>query len=147
MFSDKEIDYLKSQKLARIATVSKGLQPDVQPVGYELEGDKFIIGSLDMEKTLKYKNIKNGNPKVALVIDDLESVNPFKPRGIKVHGTAEIVERTSIYGKGLYIQVTPQKVWSWGIQRPVFEEKGKAVFDVKDRSSRSPSTLTIKAPY
>jgi hypothetical protein len=33
MFSDKEIDYLKSQKLARIATVSKGLQPDVAPVG------------------------------------------------------------------------------------------------------------------
>ena len=143
MFSDKEIDYLRSQKLARIATVSKGLQPDVAPVGYELEGDKFIIPSLDMEKTLKYKNIKNGSPKVALVIDDLESVNPWKPRGIKVYGAAEIVERTGRFGEGLYIEITPQRVWSWGIQRPLFDEDRKAVFDVKGRSSKSPSTLKM----
>jgi len=143
MFSDKEIDYLKSQKLARIATVSKSLQPDVAPVGYELEGDKFVIPSLDMEKTLKYKNIKNGNPKVALVIDDLESVNPWKPRGIKVYGTAEIVERKGRFGRGLYIEITPQRVWSWGIQRPLFEEDRKAVFDVKGRSSKSTSTLRM----
>ncbi|MER3445615.1 MAG: PPOX class F420-dependent oxidoreductase [Candidatus Dadabacteria bacterium] len=143
MFSDKEIDYLRSQKLARIATVSKGLQPDVAPVSYELEGDKFVIPSLDMEKTLKYKNIKNGNLKVALVIDDLESVNPWKPRGIKVHGTAEIVERTGRFGKGLYIEITSQKVWSWGIQKPPFEEGGKAAFDIKDMSSKSHSTLRM----
>lgn len=144
MFSDKEIDYLKSQKLARIATVSKGLQPDVAPVGYELEGDKFVIPSLDMERTLKYKNIKNGNLKVALVIDDLESVNPWKPRGIKVYGTAEIVERKGRFGKGLYIEITPRKVWSWGIQRPLFEGDRKAVFDIKDRSSKSPSTFRME---
>lgn len=143
MFSDKEIDYLRSQKLARIATVSKSLQPDVAPISYEFEGDKFIIPSLDMEKTLKYKNIKNGNPRVALVVDDLESVNPWKPRGIKVHGTAEIVERTGRFGKGLYIEITPQKVWSWGIQKPLFEEGGKAVFDIKNRPNKSPSTLRI----
>ncbi len=143
MFSDREIDYLKSQKLARIATVSKGLQPDVAPVGYELEGDKFIIPSLDMERTLKYKNIKNGNPKVAIVVDDLESVNPWKPRGIKVHGTAEIVERKGRFGNGLYIEITPHKVWSWGIQRPIFEGDRKAVFDIKDKSSNSPSTLRM----
>lgn len=144
MFSDKEIDYLKSQKLARIATVSKGLQPDVAPVGYELEGDKFVIPSLDMERTLKYKNIKNGNLKVALVIDDLESVNPWKPRGIKVYGTAEIVERKGRFDKGLYIEITPRKVWSWGIQRPLFEGDRKAVFDIKDRSSKSPSTFRME---
>lgn len=144
MFSDKEIDYLKSQKLARIATVSKGLQPDVASVGYELEGDKFVIPSLDMERTLKYKNIKNGNLKVALVIDDLESVNPWKPRGIKVYGTAEIVERKGRFDKGLYIEITPRKVWSWGIQRPLFAGDRKAVFDIKDRSSKSPSTFRME---
>lgn len=143
MFSDKEIDYLKLQKHARIATVSKGLQPDVAPVSYELEGDKFVIPSLDMEKTLKYKNIKSGNPKVAIVIDDLESVNPWKPRGIKVHGTAEIVERKGRFGEGLYIEITPERVWSWGIQRPLFEEDRKAVFDVKGRSNKSHSTLRM----
>jgi pyridoxamine 5'-phosphate oxidase family protein len=143
MFSDKEVNYLKSQKLARIATVSKSLQPDVAVVSYELEGNKFVIPSLDMEKTLKYKNIKNENHKVALVIDDLESVDPWKPRGIKVHGTAEVVEREGRFGKGLYIEITPQKVWSWGIQKTLFEEKGKAVFDVKHKSSKSPSTFRM----
>ncbi|HEX3035153.1 MAG TPA: PPOX class F420-dependent oxidoreductase [Thermodesulfobacteriota bacterium] len=137
MFSDKEIDYLKSQKLARIATVSKSLQPDVAVVSYELEGDKLVIPSLDMEKTLKYKNIKDGNHRVALVVDDMESVDPWKPRGIKVHGSAEVVEREGKFGKGLYIEITPQKVWSWGIQKPLFEEKRKAVFDIKDRSGKS----------
>jgi pyridoxamine 5'-phosphate oxidase family protein len=143
MFSDKEIDFLRSQKLARIATVSKRLQPDVATVSYELEGDKFVIPSLDMEKTLKYKNLKNGNPNIALVIDDLETVNPWKPRGIKVHGTAEIVERNGRFGKGLYIEITLERFWSWGIQRPLFEEDRKAVFDVKSRSSKSPSTLRM----
>jgi pyridoxamine 5'-phosphate oxidase family protein len=127
MFSEKEVDFLRSQKLARVATVSKGLQPDVAVVSYEFEGERFIIPSLNMEKTLKYKNIKSGNKKVALVIDDLESVNPWRPRGIKVHGTAEIVERDGRFGRGLYIEITPQRVWSWGIQRPLFEEGKIAV--------------------
>jgi pyridoxamine 5'-phosphate oxidase family protein len=96
-----------------------------------------------MEKTLKYKNIKNGNLKVALVIDDLESANPWKPRGIKVYGIAEIVERKGRFGKGLYIEITPQKVWSWGIQKPLFEEDKKAVFNIRDSSSKSPSTLRM----
>lgn len=143
MFSDKEVDYLKSQKLARIATVSKSLQPDVAVVSYELEGDKFVIPSLDMEKTLKYKNIKNGNHSVAIVVDDLESIDPWKPRGIKVHGSAEVVGREGKFGKGLYIEVTPQKVWSWGIQKPLFEEKRKAVFDIKDKSGKSPSAFRM----
>ncbi|HXG30591.1 MAG TPA: PPOX class F420-dependent oxidoreductase [Thermodesulfobacteriota bacterium] len=127
MFSEKEVDFLRSQKLARVATVSKDIQPDVAVVSYELEGERFIIPSLDMEKTLKYKNVKGGNKRVALVIDDLESVNPWRPRGIKVHGTAEIVERDGRFGSGLYIEITPQRIWSWGIQRPLFEEGKIAV--------------------
>jgi pyridoxamine 5'-phosphate oxidase family protein len=37
MFSDKEIAYLQSQRLARIATVSKERQPDVAPVGFDFD--------------------------------------------------------------------------------------------------------------
>lgn len=43
MFSDKEINYLKSQRLARVATVSGELQPDVSPVGFEFDGESFYI--------------------------------------------------------------------------------------------------------
>ena len=37
-FSEEEINYLQSQRLARIATVSADGQPDVAPVGFEFDG-------------------------------------------------------------------------------------------------------------
>jgi hypothetical protein len=44
MFSDKEISYIKSQRLARIATASSELQPDVAPVGFDFDGTYFYVG-------------------------------------------------------------------------------------------------------
>jgi PPOX class F420-dependent enzyme/OxyR family protein len=92
MFSEKDRNYLKRQRLARIATVSKQSQPDVAPVGYEFDGEYFYVGGRSMTTTFKYKNVK-ANPKVAIVVDDLESVDPWRPRGIRVHGTGELVHR------------------------------------------------------
>jgi pyridoxamine 5'-phosphate oxidase family protein len=117
MFSEKEIAYLRSQRLARIATVSGGLQPDVAPVGFDFDGKYFYIGGLDLARTLKYRNIQ-GNSKVALVIDDLESVSPWLPRGIKVHGSADLTTRQGYVGAGTYIRVRPELKWSWGIEEP-----------------------------
>ena len=39
MFTDKEIAYIKSQPLARLATVAQDLQPDASPVGFDFDGD------------------------------------------------------------------------------------------------------------
>ena len=125
MFSEKEVNYLKSQRLARVATVSKGLQPDVAPVGFDFDGTYFYIGGLNLAKSLKYKNALE-NPKVSLVIDDLESINPWKPRGIKIHGVAEIVTRKGYAGAGEYIRIKPEVKWSWGIEEPAIKD-GKAV--------------------
>ena len=121
MFSEAEIKYLKAQKLARIATVSSQDQPDVAPVGFELDGEYLYIGGRDPAKTRKHKNVASGNVKVALVIDDLETVDPWKPRGIKVYGTAEIVERKGYAGGGPYLRIRPEVSWSWGIEGSVFE--------------------------
>jgi pyridoxamine 5'-phosphate oxidase family protein len=66
----------------------------------------------------------------ALVVDDLESISPWKPRGIKIHGKAEIVERQGQFGLAPYLKMLPAKYWSWGIERPIFEE-GKAVIKKK----------------
>ena len=38
MFSEKEIAYLDSQRLARIAPASEDSQPDVAPVGHPAKG-------------------------------------------------------------------------------------------------------------
>jgi pyridoxamine 5'-phosphate oxidase family protein len=125
MFSEKEIAYLKSQRLARIATASKELQPDVAPVGFDFDGTYFYIGGLNLPKTLKYKNTQN-NPKVSLVIDDLESTNPWRPRGIKIHGIADLTAREGHVGAATYIRIKPKEKWSWGIEEPAIRE-GKPV--------------------
>ena len=117
-YSAAEIEYLKSQRLARIATVSKRGQPEVVPVAFEFDGRYFYVGSHSQDtflRTRKYKSVKAGNNQVGLVIDDLESVDPWKPRGVKLFGKAEVVERDGMFGPGKYLRITPQVSWSWGI--------------------------------
>jgi pyridoxamine 5'-phosphate oxidase family protein len=45
-----------------------------------------------VQNSTKYKNVPKNN-KVALVIDDLRSIDPWDPRGIKIYGTADFVTR------------------------------------------------------
>ncbi len=118
-YSEPEIRYLKTQRLARIATVSNDGRPDVVPVAFEFDGKYFFVGSHDQDifhKTRKYKNVKDGNKWVALAVDDLESVDPWRPRGIKVYGAAEVVEHKGMFGPGKYLRITPTISWSWGIK-------------------------------
>jgi pyridoxamine 5'-phosphate oxidase family protein len=151
IFSPKEIEYLKSQHLARIATAAAAsaasskeqggeeergsIQPDVVPVGFDFDGDYFYIGGMNILKSTKYKNILKNN-KVAIVIDDLKSIDPWDPRGVRIYGTADTVSRQGGYMEGTshsqsqhYIRINPKKKWSWGIDEPVFTGQGK--FNVK----------------
>lgn len=119
MLSNEEIQYLKTQRLARIASASPKGVPEVSPVGFEFDGKYFWVGSHSQEifsRTRRYKNITGGNSRVSIVIDDLVSVDPWKPRGIKVSGTAEVMEHKGIFGKGKYIRITPKLSISWGIE-------------------------------
>ena len=119
MFSKTEVQYLKTQHLARIGTVSGKGQPDVVPVGFEFDGTYFWIGSHSQEifhRTRKYLNVRNGNKLVALAIDDMESITPWKPRGVKVYGTAEAMEHDGQFGPGKYLRITPGISWAWGIE-------------------------------
>jgi pyridoxamine 5'-phosphate oxidase family protein len=119
LLSQPEVDYLKSQHLARIATVSKSGQPDVVPVGFEYDGKYFWVGSHSQDiffRTNKYKNVKKGNTKVSLVIDDMKSIQPWHPRSVKVYGSAEVMEHNGIFGPGKYLRITPSITWSMGIE-------------------------------
>ena len=130
MFSEKEIQYLKSQRLARIATASekedkKGfiIQPDIAPVGFNFDGEYLYVGGMNILKSTKYKNVLKNN-KVAIVIDDLKSDDPRDAQAIKIYGTADIVTRQSGYmdQRAEYIRLKPEKKWSWGIDEPAFVE-------------------------
>jgi pyridoxamine 5'-phosphate oxidase family protein len=139
IFSQKEIEYLKSQRLARIATAAsiqaeKSVQPDVVPVGFDFDGEYLYVGGMNLLKSTKCRNVLK-NDKVAVVIDDLKSIDPWDPRGIRIYGTADVITRQGGYMESSdhpnpqYIRVTPKKKWSWGgVEGPVFAE-GK--FNVK----------------
>jgi pyridoxamine 5'-phosphate oxidase family protein len=128
-FTEEEIAYLGSQRLARIATVDSGGQPDVAPVGFEFDGTYFYVGGLDPAKTRKYRNVQAGNVKVALVVDDLVSTDPWVPRFLRVYGTAELVEREGQFGPGgsaKYLRITPDISWSWNLAgRPFGHDDGQ----------------------
>lgn len=125
-FSEKEVAYMKSQRVARIATVSKKSQPDVAPVAFEFDGEFFYVGGVNNLATMKYRNVKNGNTKIALVFDDWESLEPWRPRSLKIHGTADVITRKGRFGEAPYLRITPQVKWSMGVDEPAFQN-GKAV--------------------
>ena len=121
MFNEHERAYLAEPRLARLATVSSDGQPDADAVAFEWDGERFYIGGNRFAASRKYKNVAAGNRRVGLIIDDVASVDPWAPRGIKVHGTAEIVQRVGRFGPGEYFAITPAVSWSWGLDgEPVY---------------------------
>jgi pyridoxamine 5'-phosphate oxidase family protein len=126
VFTEQERAYLASQRLARLATVAPDGQPTVDAVGFWLEGDTFVIGGQNLPASRKYRNIAAGSQQVALIIDDVIATEPWTVRGIKIHGTAEIVERDGFFGPGKYFLITPQVSWSWGVLKPTFDDNGFA---------------------
>lgn len=123
-FTEEEIEYLRSQPLARFATVAPDGQPDVTPVAFEFDRGYFWIGGGEtVLTTRKVRNVQRGHDTVALVIDDLVSFDPFIARGVRVYGTVEKpIERVGMVGPGHYMRITPTVSWSWNMEgEPVGE--------------------------
>ncbi|MCA1554807.1 MAG: pyridoxamine 5'-phosphate oxidase family protein, partial [Chloroflexi bacterium] len=95
-------------------------------VSVEFDGECFYVSGRMMTDTRKYKNVLRGNAKVALVFDDHDP-ETHHPRGIKIHGTAEIVERAGHAGVRPYLRVQPLRSWSWGIESHTFVD-GRPLF-------------------
>lgn len=113
------------QWLARLATVDAAGQPTIDAVGFQFKGGPFFVGGIDLARSRKYRNIAAGNGQVSLIVDDILSIEPYQPRGIKVHGSAEIVQREDgFFGLGEYFAITLQVAWSWGMIEPTFQETG-----------------------
>ena len=131
-FTEKELEYLNGQELARLATVGANNEPHVVPVGFRVADDASAIdvGGLDLANSKKYRDLQ-ANPRVAIVIDDLASTDPWSPRGVEVRGTAELhdaggAERFGIASMdGAWIRIVPQRVASWGLEAYAFSEAGR----------------------
>ena len=109
-FTEHERAYLADQRLARIATASASGTPDVAPVTFRLAGDVIEIDGLDNPRTIKWRNV-GATGVAALVVDDLVSVDPWRPRGLKIRGRAT----ADTDGDRSVIRVAPETIWSWGI--------------------------------
>ena len=120
VFTDEEIEYLKSQLLGRLATVGPDGQPHAVPVSfrYNAELGTIDVGGHDFARRKKYQDVQR-NPRVAFLVDDLVSMNPWRPRGIEVRGEAEVLTSGGeALGPGFapeMFRIRPRRIVSWGI--------------------------------
>ncbi len=110
VFTPAERDYLAGQQIARLATAARDGTPDVSAVRFFLDGETIVSRGIDLTKTVRYRHLL-ANPKATLVVDDLLSTDPWKPRGVKVRGRAVLEDD----GGKPRIRIEPETVWSWGI--------------------------------
>lgn len=83
---NKRDEFLKKQKILRLATIGKNKTPYIVPVWYRYSGKKFYIGT--NTKTQKAKNIKKNN-KVCCCID--VGINVPNIYGVMVQGNASLI--------------------------------------------------------
>ena len=82
----KKDEFLKNQKVLRLATVGKNKTPHIVPVWYRYDGKKFHIGT--NSKTQKARNVKK-NRRVSCCVDvGIDAPNIY---GVLVQGHAEII--------------------------------------------------------
>lgn len=122
VFSEQEIAYLNEQRLGRLATVGSDDQPHVVPVGfwYDAEADAIHIGGHNFAESKKFRDARE-NPRVAFVVDDLASIDPWRARGIEIRGRAEVREEGGErFGPGYdaaWLQIRPTRIVSWGLDQ------------------------------
>jgi pyridoxamine 5'-phosphate oxidase family protein len=97
VFTDQELEFLRSQRLCRVATVSPTGWPQVVPVMYKLTDD----GAFEFDADgVKLRNL-TAEPRAALVVDGSPK------RGVAVQGHAEVIGHERA-------RLTPVRKFSWG---------------------------------
>ena len=99
LFTPGEAEFLRSQRIGRLATVGASGWPHVVPVMYEVDEDGVFEFDVD---GVKLRNL-TAEPRAAMVVD---AMGP--KRGVAVQGKAELIgpERA---------RLTPARKFSWGL--------------------------------
>jgi pyridoxamine 5'-phosphate oxidase family protein len=99
IFTPIELEFLRSQRIARVATVGPTGWPHVVPVVYAVTDDGALEFDVD---GVKLRNLQ-AEPRAAMVVD---AMGP--KRGVSMQGRAELIapERA---------RVTPEHKFSWGL--------------------------------
>jgi len=114
-FTTAQLDYLGERRIGRLATVDASGLPHVVPVGmwrYNRELETIDVSGSNFAATKKFRNVR-AHPKAAFVVDDVASVEPWRPRCVMVQGAAEALQRTD--SNEALIRITADKITSWGL--------------------------------
>jgi pyridoxamine 5'-phosphate oxidase family protein len=112
VFTETELRYLTGgRQLGRLATVGADGTPHVVPVGwiYNAARDTIDIGGHELERSKKFRDVARSG-RAAIVVDDLESTDPWRPRGIEVRGRGEAIALPTPL-----IRIYPVRIVSWGL--------------------------------
>jgi pyridoxamine 5'-phosphate oxidase family protein len=118
----EQLEYLHTQQLGRLATVRPDGSPQNSPVGfrYNAELGTIDIGGWNMGASKKFRNLAD-NDRVAFVVDDVASIQPWRVRCLEIRGTAEALTDIESYVNGEVgelIRIHPTRVIAFGIEQP-----------------------------
>jgi pyridoxamine 5'-phosphate oxidase family protein len=125
-FTEIELEYLASQRLGRLATMQPNGTLQASPVGfhYNRTTGTIDIGGFNMAASRKFRNVAD-NGRVAFVVDDVASVDPWRVRCIEIRGRGEAITDPvdSAYAEGggpigidgAIIRIHPERIISFGI--------------------------------
>ena len=122
-FTADEIEYMKQADLGRLATIQPDGTPQNSPVGFTFNEQlgTIDISGYEMSRSRKFRNIA-ANTRVAFVVDDIFSRNPWRVRCLEIRGTAAqaTVDGPAREPNGdpldsAIIRITPRRVISFGI--------------------------------
>lgn len=137
VFTDIEIEYLRSQRLGRLATAQPNGTLQVSPVGFHYNPvtETIDIGGHRMDASKKYRNVA-ANQQAAFVVDDLATTNPWRPRFIEIRGWGETIDNPTdlAYGTAAIIRIHPQRILTLGLA-PV--ELGRSPMAITARNAHS----------
>lgn len=129
-FTEKEIEYIKEQRLGRMATVDAEDMPHVAPVGFRFneELDTIDIGGHVLGATRKLRDA-GATGTAAFVVDDV--LPPWRARGAEVRGRAEVYSQGgSEVMEGLseeMMRIFPRRVVDWGLDSGAFRANSRSV--------------------
>jgi pyridoxamine 5'-phosphate oxidase family protein len=85
----------------------------VVPVGwiYNAARDAIEVGGHELAQSKKFRDVARSG-RAAIVIDDLESTDPWRPRAIEVRGRAEAIALPTPL-----IRIYPERIISWGLKQ------------------------------
>jgi pyridoxamine 5'-phosphate oxidase family protein len=124
-FTQPELDYLASQTLGRMATVQPGGTLQNNPVGftYNPRTKTIDVRGFNMARSRKYRNVLEDS-RVAFVVDDIYSVDPWRVRCLEIRGRAEAIpdaEEPQGHLDGAVIRIHPERIISFGVDRQDLE--------------------------